>query len=329
MRSIGSQMRPGSGTGCRGGGRWRGRAAACLAALAALSLAPDTARAGTIDVLWYTYSDAISPYRQGIESIAASAGAQPAGRDSWTLTWFEPDDVIADFSAYDVLVIHGGEKWRTREGCMGVLGCYPSPDYRGILDQGAAIAAARGERTVISASDADFHAVRGDSGNPAGSPGYPAGWDGALGYVVNAVDWAAAGLGLGVVTFYHGDHDNPYWWDMPQSFLRDELSGHFVNGVLDNSAAIPVDMTDHPVNDGLTSAGLSNWTWSFHGTFDLHVPGYVATVVDRTGAPARALTLVSAVAEPATAGPVLAAAAAIVLLRGRRRAWSTCGRRVD
>ncbi|MBM3340573.1 MAG: hypothetical protein FJY56_00445 [Betaproteobacteria bacterium] len=87
-------------------------------------------------------------------------------------------------------------------------------DFSGILRNRAAIEAARGERTFLTGADADVHAINGDTGNAPADPieGYkrrvtchPAitgssCWDGALGHLVNAVNWAGSGRGLGIVS---------------------------------------------------------------------------------------------------------------------------------
>ena len=185
--------------------------------IACLCSAPG--QATSIDVLWYSYADDLSEYKSTLTTIAANAGSysQGAGLD-WNLTFFGPGDVTPNFAAYNVLVIESGEAFRTNPPG----GSLATPDYSGILDSRAAIDAARGSRTFISGSDADFHAVRGDTGNPGHpTPGTDSAWDGALGYVVNAVDWAAGGTGLGVVSFYDGAFPGSFWWLDENSFLRD------------------------------------------------------------------------------------------------------------
>jgi hypothetical protein len=165
------------------------------------------------------------------------------------------------------------------------------PDYSGILGNRAAIEAARGTRTFISGSNADFHAVRGDTGNPGSRvPASDAAWDGALGYVVNAIDWAAAGTALNVVSFYDGEFPGSFWWLDQDSFLRDELQGSTGNG-RDNSPFLSPTLAALSVNNGLTTQGLSNWSNSFHGTFSLSTPGYSPTAFDQGPVPGNALLI--------------------------------------
>lgn len=231
-----------------------------LPVLVAGAIAGGYVHAATVDVLWYSYADEASEYTSTIGTIAASAGSytQSAGND-WNLTFFGPGQAAPDFSAYDVLVIHGGEAFRTNPPG----GSLATPDYSGILDNRAAIDAARGTRTFISGSDADFHAVRGDTGNPGDPlPATDAAWDGALGYLVNAVDWAALGSGLNVVSLYDGEFPGSFWWLDDDSFLRDELTGNLGPQRIrrDNSPYLSPELAALDVNNGLTTTGLSDWT---------------------------------------------------------------------
>jgi hypothetical protein len=195
------------------------------------------------------------------------------------------------------------------------------PDYRGILRNKAAIEAARGERTFISGSDADVHAINGDTGNapPAlsseGRPGtcYPvitgeACWDGALGHLVNAVNWAGSGRGLGIVSFVAAESPGSMWWTDPSSFLRAELSGHVTvfweaEKKRENNPVIAATAQRYPLNYGLTTKGLGNWKSSFHAGFSRAIPGYAA-IVDSTLHPEMAVAIATArFANAAANGP--------------------------
>lgn len=243
----------------------------CASLLAISSLVQAT----SIDVLWYTYADPSSEYVSFYSSLAGSgpgsAGSYPESSGlTWNLSFFGPSSAPPSFGTYDVLVIASGEAFRT--GAPG--GPLATPNYSGILDNRSAIEAARGIRSFISGADADFHAVRGDSGL---CPGAGCGnFDGARGYVINAVNWAATGAGLGIVSFYHGEFPGSFWWNDASSFLRAELQGNWV-ALRENAVVIPPSAASFPFNEGLTSAGLSGWTWSFHGRFS-NIPNYSSTV---------------------------------------------------
>jgi hypothetical protein len=293
-----------------------------LIALVFATIAPH-AGATAINVLWYSYATADSEYKSFYNTLATTVSSYPQSSGlSWNLTFFGPSDPTPSFSAYNVLVIESGEAFRT--GSPG--GPLATPDYSGILTDKSAIEAARGNRTLISGADADFHAVRGDSGL---CPDLHCGnYDGALGYVVNSVNWAAGGSNLGILSFVDGDFPGSFWWNDPNSFLRSELSGH-VADFSENAAIIdPVEAT-YPMNQGLTSLGLSNWINSFHAGFLNPVPGYLATV-DSGSRPSYALSIATAVSVPEPAGLLLLAIGLLILflhLRGHHTADRTVAAR--
>jgi hypothetical protein len=261
--------------------------AASLSLLLSISA---SASADSINVLWWTYADPASEYRTGIANLAGFVGTLPAASGlQWNLTFFDATSPTPNFADYDVLVIESGEPFRT--GAPG--GPLATPEYSGILNNKTAIQAARGDRTFISGADADFHAVRGDTGNVPNSEGgvcsppliAPNCWDGALGHVVNSINWAGSGRGLGIVSFVAAEFPGSQWWLDPNSFLRDELNGFlslFGTGSRENVVVIPAAAAAFPVNSGLTALGLSDWDQSFHAGFSHAVPGYTP-IVDATG----------------------------------------------
>ena len=260
-----------------------------------------------LNVLWYSYAEATSPYKSFFSTLAVG--------QNWNLTFFGPTDPAPSFGAYDVLVIESGEAFSTGPAPGPP---FATPDYSGILNNEAMIAAARGNRTLISGSDADFHATVGASGVCAGC------FDGALGYVINSVDWAGSGSGLGILSFFDGAFPGSFWWDDPNSFLRSELHGYVVDFARGENTAIinPVEAT-YPMNQGLTSLGLSNWHNSFHAGFLVPVPGYFATV-DSGSHPGDALSIakIASVPEPATCALLLAGLGLLGLFRRRRQPQS-------
>jgi hypothetical protein len=266
---------------------------------------PDSAGDARINVLWWTYADPSSAYRTDIAYLSGmvSTIADASGLE-WNLTFFDPTSPTPDFADYDVLVIESGEAFRT--GAPG--GPLANPDYSGILGNKSAIEAARGDRTFLSGADADFHAIRGDTGNVPDSEGGtcspalsgPECWDGALGHLVNAINWAGSGAGLGIVSLVAAEFSGSEWWLHPDSFLRDELEGFvtiFGAGSRENTVVIPGSAAALPLNSGLTSPGLSDWDQSFHAGFSHDLPGYTP-IVDAIGHPETAVAIASA----ATAG---------------------------
>jgi len=295
-----------------------------------VGLAPAAARGASIEVLWYTYAHPESIYIQTIQKLAEVVHTLPQGSGlQWKLTFFRPDSPVPEFGKYNVLVIHSGEPGFTGQ-YFPHLG-YANPrqplaraDYRGILRNKAAIEAARGERTFITGSDADVHAVWGDTGrappDPSGkkqrvtcnTPISAACWDGALGHLVNAVNWAGSGRGLGIVSLVAGEQVAAQWWLAPDSFLRAELKGHVViwgaGTTRENSPAIPEAAQAYPLNSGLTTKGLSNWNNSFHGGISRSIPGYTP-IVNSTTYPDLAVAIATArFATAGTNGPAQPAA---------------------
>ncbi len=245
----------------------------------------------SIAVLWYTYAHHASEYRQMISELSGIVHGFPQSDGlAWNLTFWGPGEPAPDFGEFDVLVIQSGEAFLT-----GAPEEPPAaPDYSGILTNRGALAAARGDRTFITAADADFHAIRGDTGNRAGNANAPADapaeegrcapairspdcWDGALGHAVNAVNWAGDGNGLGIVSFLDGEHPGSFWWTHEDSFLRSELDGKVDYAGSEQNPVINPSQASHPLNSGLTSKGLSNWNKSFHAFF-LVPEGYLPVV---------------------------------------------------
>lgn len=109
------------------------------------------------------------------------------------------------------------------------------------------------------------------------------GWGGARGLPINLIDWAASGNGRGIVILLDGEV-LPHWWTNSVSFLHDELNGH-ISYFRDNHPVISDAAATDPLNGGLSSAGLSNWTNSFHAGFTGgDVEGYTGTVFSTTAA---------------------------------------------
>ena len=286
-------------------------------------------RAATIDVLWYTYADPASEYRSsGVPGLAARSASDPQSSGlNWNVTFWEPTGPTPDFKAYDVLFVETGEAFRT--GAPGAP--LATPDYSGILNNRAAITAARGDRTFVDGADAEFHAIRGDSGNCPAFSGCAL-WDGAVGHVVNGVNWAGSGHGLGIFASLDGEFPGSFWWNDARSFLHDELDGAVSYHHSDNSPVISATASSYPLNHGLTSLGLSNWHNSFHAYFDRSLvgpTGYSEVVgssvagfsvaiasTDWISAPTAPL----AVPEPATWAMLLAGLAAVATAARRQGA---------
>jgi hypothetical protein len=267
---------------------------------------PSLTQGASIDVLWYTYAHPNSRYRLDISRVSHIVHTLPQSKGTrWNLTFWDADSAIPDLARFDVLVIESGEAFLTGPP----NGPLAMPDYRGILDNRAAIESARGDRIFITGADSDFHAIRGDTGNIPDDSSAPDGggkcipalispdcWDGALGHLVNAVNWAGSGNGLGIVSFLDGEHAGSFWWTHENSFLRNELDGKVDYAGSEQAPTLDPLQARHPLNCGLTSQGLSDWDKSFHAFF-LPVEGYIP-IIGSSQNPGRAVAIATSVASP-------------------------------
>ena len=235
---------------------------------------PKSNNESVIDVLWYGQN---SIYNQRISSLGEAASYYDPWGDGtldWNLTFWNPGDSTPDFSQYDALVI--GSSFPSLYGF----------DSSRLLNSKEAIEKARGNRTFLSGQDADIHYILTHGFRP----------DGPFGFLVNAVNWAGSGTGLGVVSLPDASisarHRVNRWLLQENSFLKDELEGYrsFFN---EESVLIPTATSDFPVNEGLTTIGLSNWRRSSHIGFRKDIPGYVS-INDAGNYPGWAVTIVTA-----------------------------------
>ena len=235
----------------------------------------------SINVLWYGQSQA---YNEAIRELAINAESyDPNGDGSldWNLTLWDEQLSYPNFAAFDVLVI-GSTLWSVT-----------SPEFNPakLLKNKIAIESARGTRTFLTGQDADMHYWMGDHRD-----------DGPRGFLINAVNWAASGIGLGIVIMpqtWFGEPYRGYWVFDSNSFLRKEFLNNimlFPDYASEESVIIPDATRTFPVNEGLTSVGLSNWGQSAHvgfkkdlsGYFPINdagsLPGYAVTIVTNTEA---------------------------------------------
>ncbi|MEO9821469.1 MAG: VPLPA-CTERM sorting domain-containing protein [Paracoccaceae bacterium] len=246
-----------------------------FAATASLVGAATFANAASIDVLW-THGNA--SYNSQIATLASGANTyDPDGDGSldWNLTLW--DGSAVNFDDYDVLVVGSScntSSTATSNGaCGGSNGFFGTGvEIGGVLTNKTEIEAARGNRTFLSGQDADWHYTN--------TPG--AVDNGPLGFLVNAVNWAASGTGLGIVSMADRYANNDGWWTNDNSFLKDELGTapfHYQNDDVD----ISLGQSAFPVNEGLTDAGLSDWFTSSHACFS-GVRDYAAINIAGAGA---------------------------------------------
>lgn len=257
-------------------GQW----VALLLAVAIGPLAAEVADAASLNVLWYGQNPIYDGKMSEFAAQASTYDPWGDGSLTWNLTIWNPTDPAPNFADYDVLAIGtGGNAWNF------------SFDPTGIFSNKEAISAARGSRTFLSGQDADAHYILGAGTRPGTSA------DGPLGFLVNAVNWAGSGTGMGIVALTDGwtPSPSPYnrrWWLDDRSFLKAELDG-YVSYFLEESVVIPTSTAQFPVNEGLTTPGLSNWYQSAHAAFHKNIPGYIS-INDAGTHPGYAVTMVTA-----------------------------------
>jgi hypothetical protein len=207
-----------------------------LRGILALSVVLEPAVASAQNVLFYTTD--VGEYTKMVST---------ASINGWSLTQWTPGDgtkSASQLSAYDALVV----------GWSG-----GTSDFSGILNSQAGITAARGSRTFLTGQDADYHQTYGNCASCAQR------------FITNAVDWAAAGSGLGIVGL--SDYAGA-WMTNSSSFLYSELINNVAYGRSGDNVVIPGSSAGYPVNAGLTSADLSKWGSSYHMQFRSVTPGY-------------------------------------------------------
>lgn len=238
------------------------------------SFSPSLTSATTIDILWTSgsgsYDTDMSALGAGQSDDAASYDPDGDGSLSWDIDFWSATSPTPDFTLYDVLVAGSSFAGINFDDT--------------ILSARSEIEAARGSRTFLSGQDADFH-YRGGPGPIDNGP---------RGFLINAVNWAASGSGLGIVSMNDGWRGTgSTWWLDDDSFLKDELDG-YAQYFQDESVFLGVGQESFSVNEGLTSAGISNWGVSSHAGFRADIPGYTAINFEDSNSGGRAITIVTA-----------------------------------
>lgn len=234
-----------------------------VAVLAVLTF--NSANAAVIDVLWLSgntnYNNSISTLAAGGTNDAANYDPLGDGSNSWNISFWTNGAAVPDLSIFDALVIGSTCYGALNDSCSGNNGFFGLDIYAdNILNNKSAIESARGSRTFVSGQDADWHFTRdGSSTDRADSRAF----------LVNAVNWAASGTGLGIVALADGHRVSPGngWINDDDSFLKDEIGGARATGDSE-SVLIPTDSESFPINEGLTSTKLSGWGTSSHTYFD-------------------------------------------------------------
>jgi hypothetical protein len=184
-----------------------------------------------VSVLWYTGGvEASGPltYETAISGLAVPGVGDPSSA-TWNITYWTGGAV--PLGTFNVLVVASPQGFWS-----------DNPDYSALNGAGLTF----GNRELITGQDADWHYING--------PG-PTNFDGPRGFLRDAINWAAAGTGLGLVAL--GAEDS-----FLQAYGFDDTLGASSGST--NTVVIPGAYASFPINSGLTSAGLSNWNTSAH-----------------------------------------------------------------
>jgi len=204
--------------------------------------------AAAVNVLWYTGGAGTTlaggggpaGYQNGITTLANDA-ANFAPNRPWSVTfWTGGAMPSAPSGGWNVLVVASYPgPWSTR------------PDYTALnaaIGTSIQIDPTR-NRVMVTGTDADW--------NYLNRPG-PTNLDGPKGFLLNSINWAASGTGMGLVL-------NIGQLNAPRTAFS--FAGFQQLNIQGNTVAIAPVAAQLPLNTGLSSAGLSNWVESFHSEF--------------------------------------------------------------
>jgi len=222
-----------------------------LALAVVVLMAGVTPALADINVLWYTGGVGDSAggpagYNADVAALAALAPGAPGG-NTWNVTLWSGGAMPA--GGFNVLVVASPEG-----------GWNPGPDYLA-LNAAALSFDPTAQRVMLTGQDADWHYMNEPGGAPDSvNPAH--GFDGPEGFLLDSINWAGSGTGMGLVAL---GQDGTGICAGGASF---STGGGFspVECETDN-VVIPGGVALNPVNTNLTSAGLSNWFESAHDEF--------------------------------------------------------------
>jgi hypothetical protein len=203
-----------------------------LVGLVAVMLSTLAHEAQAINILWYTGGVTDTPDYKG--SFNALAASNPGG-NAWNIVYWDSGPKPA--GTFNTLVVASQiGSWNT------------DPNYAALTASGLT-EASFGNRVMITAQDTDWHYLNGPGDGTTGQA-----FNGPRGFLTNAINWSGNGTGLGAVIL-----------DADAGF--DLFSGLGTEGGDSNDVRIPAEFTGLPINAGLTSAGISNWSTSAHASW--------------------------------------------------------------
>jgi hypothetical protein len=213
--------------------------------------------AAPLNILWYTGGvvsggSSISDYTTAVNDLAALAPTSPGG-NTWNVTFWNSGSMpTGSFNALVIASPEGG--WTTY------------PDYSALQTAITGGSVTYGDRLLLTGQDADWHYQN--------FPG-PASFDGPQGFLLDSINWAGSGTGMGLVALGTGGLGGCSGGPLLG------LTGYSGDCAASNNVQIPGAYASFPINTGLTTSGLSNWSTSSHTEFfDLDSTKWVGINVD-------------------------------------------------
>jgi len=250
-------------------------------AAAVMAGAASSAFAGNVNILWYTgvAGGAITPtYVANIETLATQEENPlfnvSGSVNTWNITFWNGGAQPA--GAYNVLVAASPEGGWTQ---------YPNyTSLAGAITGAGGTSSYFGSRVMLTGQDADWHYQN--------NPG-PGNFNGPAGFLIDAINWAGSGSGMGGVMLATGDELDGGGALPGQLNLYSYFAGSGHDAGYDDSVNIPAAYSTYPINLGLTSAGLSGWETSAHESFMGYDPT-LWTAINEGATLADPITIVSA-----------------------------------
>jgi hypothetical protein len=275
------------------------------AALGALSVLP--ANASDLNILWYTGGvDARGGYTTQIDHLVQQAATAPISvHNDWTITYWANGPMPS--GSFNALVVASP---------FGTWTANPSYTALGASVTGANL----GDRVLVTGQDADWHYIY--------SPG-PYAFNNPEGFLINAINWAGSGTGMGAVFLGSDPSDAGVQGVLGLGTPADEVNDH-VN--------IPDAYAAFPINEGLTSDGLSSWSYAAHVAWPdadpslwtgINVSGngkFVTLVSAATAGGITGSVFPAPVPEPSTYVMLTIGLGMLALKRRRRTAWASASR---
>ena len=197
----------------------------------------------TLNVLWYTggvgttTASGVIDYQTRIAALGATAASNSPNRPWNIVFWASGSIPAAPSGGWNVLVVASN---------VGGWSTFPTfTDLQTAIGNESVKFDPAVNRVMLTGIDADWHYLN--------SPGTLRGFNGPPGFLLNSINWAGSGTGMGLVQLGTGGNFS--------------FSGFSLVSRTGENITIPVPQSGYPINAGLSGAGLTNWGNSSHSEF--------------------------------------------------------------